>query len=53
MSKECLACIFKQSILIFKLYFIYFNTLFYLHIFLQIFLNINFQFLNIRFILRL
>ena len=42
-----LVCVFKQLFLIFKQYFTYFNIFFHIHIFSQIFLNNNFQFLNI------
>ena len=45
--RECLVCVFKQPFLIFKQYFTHFNTLFHPHEFSQIFLNNNFQFLNI------
>ena len=49
-SKEtfrgCLVCVFKQSFSVFKQYFTHFNTLFHPHIFSQILLNNNFQFLN-------
>ena len=38
--------VFKQPFLIFKQYFTYFNIFFYPHVFLQMFLNNNFQFLN-------
>ena len=43
----CLVCIFKQHFLVFKQYFTHFNALFHPHVFPQIFLNNNFQFLNI------
>ena len=36
----------KQQFLVFKQYFTYFKTLFHPHVFSQIFLNNNFQFLN-------
>ena len=39
--------VFKQQFSVFKQYFTYFNIFFHLHIFLQKFLNNNFQFLNI------
>ena len=42
----CLVCVFKQSFSVFKQHFTYFNTLFHPHVFLQIFLNNNFHFLN-------
>ena len=44
--RGCLVCVFKQPFLIFKQYFMHFNTLFHSHIFLKMFLNNNFQFLN-------
>ena len=44
--RGCLVCVFKQSFLIFKQHFTHFNTLFHPHVFSQIFLNNNFQFLN-------
>ena len=47
MHRARLVCVFKQLFLVFKQYFMYFNVLFHLHIFPQIFLNNNFQFLNI------
>ena len=43
---KCLVCVFKQPFLVFKQHFMHFNTLFYPHIFPQIFSNNNFQFLN-------
>ena len=42
----CLVYVLKQSFSVFKQYFTYFNTFFHLHVFLQMFLNNNFQFLN-------
>ena len=39
--------VFKQQFSVFKQYFTYFNIFFHLHVFLQKFLNNNFQFLNI------
>ena len=36
----------KQQFLVFKQHFMYFHILFYSHVFLQKFLNNNFQFLN-------
>ena len=36
----------KQQLLVFKQHFSYFHTLFHPHVFLQKFLNNNFQFLN-------
>ena len=42
----CLDCDFKQPFSVFKQYFTYFNAFFHPHIFLQIFSNNNFQFLN-------
>ena len=44
--RECLVCIFKQLFSFFKQHFIFFHTLFYSHVFSQMFLNNNFQFLN-------
>ena len=44
----CLVYVFKQSFSVFKQYFTYFKTFFHPHVFLQIFLNNNFQFLNTR-----
>ena len=44
--RGCLVCDFKQSFSVFKQYFTHFNTLFHPHVFLQMFLNNNFQFLN-------
>ena len=46
MLRGCLVCIFKQSFSVFKQHFTHFNTLFHPHVFSQIFLNNNFQFLN-------
>ena len=43
----CLVNGFKQPFLVFKQYFTHFNALFHPHVFPQIFLNNNFQFLNI------
>ena len=45
--RGCLVNDFKQSFLIFKQHFTHFNALFYPHVFSQMFLNNNFQFLNI------
>ena len=42
-----MVCIFKQHFSVFKQHFTYFNALFHPHVFSQIFLNNNFQFLNI------
>ena len=42
----CLVCVFKQPFSVFKHHFTHFNVLFHSHIFLQIFSNNNFQFLN-------
>ena len=42
----CLVCVFKQPFSIFKQHFTHFNILFYPHVFLQMFSNNNFQFLN-------
>ena len=44
--RGCLVCVFKQPFSVFKQHFTYFNTLFHPHVFPQIFLNNNFQFLN-------
>ena len=38
--------VFKQQFSVFKQHFTFFNTLFHPHVFLQKFLNNNFQFLN-------
>ena len=43
----CLVNVFKQLFSVFKQYFTHFNALFHLHVFSQMFLNNNFQFLNI------
>ena len=43
---RCLVCVFKQQFSVFKQHFTYFNTFFHSHVFPQIFLNNNFQFLN-------
>ena len=45
-KRKCLVCVFKQSFLIFKQYFTHFHTLFHPHVYLQMFSNNNFQFLN-------
>ena len=42
-----LVCVFKQQFLVFKQYYTYFDTFFHSHVFLKMFLNNNFQFLNI------
>ena len=42
----CLVSVFKQQFLVFKQHFTYFHTFFQPHVFLQKFLNNNFQFLN-------
>ena len=42
----CLVCVFKQPFSIFKQHFTYYNALFHPHVFLQIFSNNNFLFLN-------
>ena len=42
----CLVYIFKQQFSVFKQHFTHFNTLFHPHVFPQMFLNNNFQFLN-------
>ena len=47
-ERGCLVCVFKQSFSVFKQYFTHFNTLFHPHVFSQIFLNNNFQFLITR-----
>ena len=44
--RGCLVYVFKQPFSVFKQHFTHFNTLFYPHVFSQIFLNNNFQFLN-------
>ena len=44
--KGCLVCNFKQPFSVFKQHFTHFNALFHPHVFLQIFSNNNFQFLN-------
>ena len=44
--KGCLVCVFKQPFSVFKQHFTHFNTFFHQHLFPQIFLNNNFQFLN-------
>ena len=45
--RGCLVCDFKQQpFSIFKQHFTHFNVLFHPHVFLQIFSNNNFQFLN-------
>ena len=44
--RRCLVYVFKQQFLVFKQHFTYFNAFFYPHVFSQIFLNNNFQFLN-------
>ena len=44
--RECLVCVFKQLFSVFKQYFTHFHVLFHPHVFLQIFSNNNFQFLN-------
>ena len=43
---ECLVIIFNQQFSVFKQHFTYFYIFFHPHIFLQKFLNNNFQFLN-------
>ena len=42
----CLVCNLKQPFSVFKQHFTHFNALFHPHVFPQIFLNNNFQFLN-------
>ena len=44
--RGCLVYVFKQQFLVFKQYFTHFNVLFHPHVFPQMFLNNNFQFLN-------
>ena len=44
--RGCLVYVFKQQFLVFKQHFTHFNALFHPHVFPQIFLNNNFQFLN-------
>ena len=44
--RGCLVYVFKQQFSVFKQYFTYFNVFFHLHVFSQMFLNNNFQFLN-------
>ena len=44
--RGCLVCVFKQLFSVFKQHFTHFNTLFHPHVFSQMFLNNNFQFLN-------
>ena len=44
--RGCLVCVLKQQFSVFKQHFTYFNIFFYPHVFSQIFLNNNFQFLN-------
>ena len=46
MFRGCLVCDFKQPFSVFKQHFTQFNTLFHPHVFPQMFLNNNFQFLN-------
>ena len=45
-TRGCLVYVFKQQFLVFKQHFTHFNALFHPHVFPQIFLNNNFQFLN-------
>ena len=45
-ARGCLVCVFKQPFSVFKQHFTYFNTIFHPHVFPQMFLNNNFQFLN-------
>ena len=45
--RGCLVNGFKQPFLVFKQHFTHFNALFHPHVFPQMFLNNNFQFLNI------
>ena len=44
--RGCLVYVFKQQFLVFKQHFTHFNALFHPHVFPQMFLNNNFQFLN-------
>ena len=44
--RGCLVYVFKQQLSVFKQHFTHFNALFHPHVFPQIFLNNNFQFLN-------
>ena len=44
--RGCLVCVFKQLFSVFKQHFTHFNTFFHPHVFPQMFLNNNFQFLN-------
>lgn len=44
--RGCLVCVFKQLFSVFKQHFMHFNTFFHPHVFPQMFLNNNFQFLN-------
>ena len=44
--RGCLVYIFKQQFSVFKQHFTHFNALFHPHVFPQMFLNNNFQFLN-------
>ena len=44
--RGCLVYVLKQQFSIFKQHFTYFNALFHPHVFPQMFLNNNFQFLN-------
>ena len=44
--RGCLVCVFKQPFSVFKQHFTHFNILFHPHVFPQMFLNNNFQFLN-------
>ena len=46
--RGCLVSDFKPLFSVFKQYFMYFKALFHPHVFSQIFLNNNFQFLNTR-----
>ena len=44
--RGCLVYVFKQQFSVFKQHFTHFNALFHPHVFPQMFLNNNFQFLN-------
>ena len=46
--RGCLVCVFKQPFSVFKQHFTHFHKLFHPHVFPQMFLNNNFQFLNTR-----
>ena len=44
--RGCLVCVFKQQFSVSKQHFTHFNIFFHPHVFSQMFLNNNFQFLN-------